>query len=115
MSILNDSIKKLELNSDDVYNETVRLLVKIIDNVLKEPTNKKLRVLQKNNATIAKKILAVNGGLDCLKAIGFIEVVVHVFFFTNQFFCVLFTEWRYFFITGHSTKNAFNVRKGRFR
>lgn len=86
MSFLNDSIRKLELNSDDVYNETVRLLVKIIDNVLKEPTNKKLRVLQRNNATIAKKILAVNGGLDCLKAIGFIEVVCYVFFLqTNSF------------------------------
>lgn len=86
MSLLNDSIKKLEINSEDVYNETVRLLVKIIDNVLKEPTNKKLRVLQKNNATISKKILAIQGGSDCLKAIGFVEVAFASTLFTNQSF-----------------------------
>lgn len=74
MSFLNDSIKKLEFNNENVYNEAVRLLVKIIDNVLKEPSNKKVRLLQKSNATVFRKILTVEGGLDCLRAIGFVEV-----------------------------------------
>lgn len=74
MTLLEQSIRKLELNNEDIYNETVRLLVKIIDNVLKDPKDNKLRILKKSNATISKKILAVQGGLDCLKAIGFVEV-----------------------------------------
>lgn len=74
MSDLELSLKKLESNNDAAYNEAVRLLIKIIDNVLKDPVNKKLRALQKNNATVSKKILAVEGGLDCLVSIGFVEV-----------------------------------------
>lgn len=74
MSLLEFSIKKLESNSEDVYNEAVRLLIKIVDNVLKDPTNKKIRVLQKHNATISKKLICVQGGTDCLKLIGFVEV-----------------------------------------
>lgn len=74
MSSFEDSIKRLEKNSENVYNEAVRLFIKIIDNVLKDPSNKKIRVLQKSNATVSKKILAVQGGVDCLKSIGFTEV-----------------------------------------
>lgn len=74
MSELEFALKKLESNNEAVYNEAVRLLIKIIDNVLKDPANEKLRVLQKNNVTISKRILAAQGGLDCLNSIGFVEV-----------------------------------------
>lgn len=74
MSGLENSIKKLETNGDDVYQEAIRLLLKIIDNVIKDPSNKRVRSLQKNNATVSNKILSVKGGLECLKSVGFVEV-----------------------------------------
>ncbi|KAK4884186.1 hypothetical protein RN001_000457 [Aquatica leii] len=64
---------KIQSNNLTAFEEVVRLLVKIADNIIKDPGNTKIRSLQKNNPTISKKILSVNGGLDCLKLMGFEE------------------------------------------
>lgn len=65
---------KLRANSAEVCDEVVRLLCKIADNITRNPNNPKVRILQKNNSTIKNKILAVNGGLECLILMGFKEV-----------------------------------------
>lgn len=68
---------KLRSNSDQSCDEAVRLLVKIAENIVKDPTNLKVRSLQKGNSTIKNKILAINGGTECLKLMGFQEVCIH--------------------------------------
>lgn len=68
-------ILKLETNSEPIYKEVSGLLVKIADNILKDPSNFKLRTLKKSNAIVSKKILAATGGLECLKLMGFKEVI----------------------------------------
>ncbi|KAF2900718.1 hypothetical protein ILUMI_05459 [Ignelater luminosus] len=73
MSTIKSIILKLQTNSKEVFDEVTRLLIKIADNILREPTNLKIRRLQRNNVTISKKILGINGGLDCLLVMGFEE------------------------------------------
>lgn len=65
---------KLKGNSVEIIDETIRILVKIADNIIKDPLNLKYRTLQKDNITIKSKILSVKGGLECLLAMGFQEV-----------------------------------------
>ena len=68
------TIEKLEENPVNVYEEVIRLLIKIIDNILADPNNIKVRTLKRNNPTVSNKILNVHGGPECLKVIGFQEV-----------------------------------------
>ncbi|CAH1965986.1 unnamed protein product [Acanthoscelides obtectus] len=70
---LENLLENLGKNSPDEINEAVRVLSKIADNILKDPKNSKIRTLQKSNATISKKILALKGGVDCLIMMGFKE------------------------------------------
>lgn len=65
---------KLERNDPEVCKETVRVLLKIADNIIKDSSNRKIRTLQKSNSNISNKILKVNGGIECLKCMGFEEV-----------------------------------------
>lgn len=74
MESLKTVLSKLESNPKVVYEESTRLLIKIADNILKEPSNTVLRNLRKNNNTISSKLLDIYGGLDCLKLMGFEEV-----------------------------------------
>lgn len=67
-------VVKLRSNSVEICDEVVRLLCKIADNIIKNPNNPKVRILQKNNSTIKNKVLAANGGLECLLLMGFQEV-----------------------------------------
>lgn len=60
-------------NSKSESDEALRLLSKIAENILKDPSNTKLRTLQKNNVTVSKKIIPVNGALECLHLMGFQE------------------------------------------
>ncbi|KAF7267653.1 hypothetical protein GWI33_019142 [Rhynchophorus ferrugineus] len=66
-------LDKLGQNSQDESKETVRVLLKIIENILNDPQNPKIRTLQKTNANISKKIMQINGGCLCLKLMGFNE------------------------------------------
>lgn len=67
-------LKTLLENPTEVYNETVRILVKIADNIIKNPHNLKIRSLQKANNIIHSKIINVKGATECLKLMGFVEV-----------------------------------------
>lgn len=75
-----DVISKLQRNPKQIYQEAVRLLTKIAENILHDPSNKKLRTLQKSNPTISKKILSVFGGIECLILMGFEEVCMQIRF-----------------------------------
>ncbi|XP_030766284.1 peptide-N(4)-(N-acetyl-beta-glucosaminyl)asparagine amidase [Sitophilus oryzae] len=66
-------LDKLGENSIETSKETVRILLKIADNILKQPENVKIRTLQKSNHIISKKVLQVNGGSLCLRLMGFVE------------------------------------------
>ncbi|KRT83441.1 hypothetical protein AMK59_4192 [Oryctes borbonicus] len=70
---MDTSITKLQRNPKDIYQEATRLLIKIAENILKNPLNQKLRTLQKSNTTVSNKILDVFGGIDCLVLMGFEE------------------------------------------
>ncbi|CAH1164743.1 unnamed protein product [Phaedon cochleariae] len=65
--------EKLERNPQHVYDDAVKILCKIADNILKAPSDLKKRTLQKSNATISSKVLSVKGGAECLKLMGFSE------------------------------------------
>lgn len=74
--MLSDFIsKKLASNKSDITKEAIRLLIKIADNILKDPNNTQKRSLQKHNAVILNKIIPASGAVDCLKLMGFIEVI----------------------------------------
>lgn len=74
------TFEKLKGNSPEVADETIRILDKIADNILRFPTDTKYRTLQKTNGTIRNKILLAKGGIDCLKLMGFQEVCIFAFF-----------------------------------
>lgn len=75
--MLNEQISRnLASNSLDARNEAIRLLIKIVDNVLKDPKNVKVRTLPKHNPLIINKIISTKGAVDCLKLMGFVEVII---------------------------------------
>ncbi|XP_012157833.1 peptide-N(4)-(N-acetyl-beta-glucosaminyl)asparagine amidase isoform X2 [Ceratitis capitata] len=58
-------------NSKDAYLEATRILIVLMENVLKEPTNPKYRTIRIENKTIKEKLLSVAGIAQLLSAIGF--------------------------------------------
>ncbi|XP_018319742.1 peptide-N(4)-(N-acetyl-beta-glucosaminyl)asparagine amidase [Agrilus planipennis] len=64
---------KLEQNNINTFQEAVRLLTIIADNILKDPANLKIRTLRKNNKIVKAGILDIIGGKDCLLLMGFVE------------------------------------------
>lgn len=80
---IESTVLKLESNPKVVYENVSRILIKIADNILKQPNDLKLRTLQKTNATISQKVLAAAGGLECLKIMGFIEVCTQYCYINN--------------------------------
>lgn len=67
-------ILALEENTEDVYLETTSLLLKLVDNVLRNPSNPKYRSIRLGNPTIANKLLPAVGAMECLFEMGFQEV-----------------------------------------
>lgn len=76
-------IEQLEKNPEAVYEEVSELLLKIANNILKDPSNPRVRILRKSNAIVSKKILQAVGGLECLISMGFKEVGIHKRFFES--------------------------------
>ncbi|XP_037949021.1 peptide-N(4)-(N-acetyl-beta-glucosaminyl)asparagine amidase-like [Teleopsis dalmanni] len=58
-------------NSKDAYLEAVRILLVLLENVLKEPQNQKYRTIRLENKTIKEKLLSLVGSAQLLFAIGF--------------------------------------------
>ncbi len=67
-----DAMRILLNNSETVVEEAVQLLLKIVSNITKNPSEDKYRKLSNTNATFSKKVGTVNGGTQCMEGIGFI-------------------------------------------
>lgn len=76
MSAVNiEAIKCLENgNNHTHYIDAVTILLKILDNIIREPNNAKYRSIRLENKTIKEKLLALVGMRTLLDQIGFIEV-----------------------------------------
>lgn len=66
-------ILALEDNPEDVYLETTSVLLKLVDNVIKNPSNPKYRSIKLGNPTVSSKLLPVVGAMECLFEMGFQE------------------------------------------
>lgn len=64
----------LEENTQALYLETTSLLLKLVDNIIKNPSNPKYRCIRLGNPTVANKILPAVGAMECLFEMGFQEV-----------------------------------------
>ncbi|KAJ8880125.1 hypothetical protein PR048_016588 [Dryococelus australis] len=66
-------VKALEENPRPLYDKTTLLLLKIVDNIIREPHNPKFRTLRLDNAVVIDKLIPVIGAMECLFEIGFEE------------------------------------------
>lgn len=70
-----EAIKSLENgNNQTHYIDAVTILLKILDNILREPNNAKYRTIRLENKIVKEKLLALVGMRALLKQIGFVEV-----------------------------------------
>lgn len=70
-----DAIKKLEDTKNiDYYVDGVKILLNLLENVIREPENPKYRTIRLENKTIKEKLLNLNGARELLIQIGFYEV-----------------------------------------
>lgn len=66
------AVRKLEESADiEVYAAGVNILLKLLDNIIREPQNLKYRKIRLENKTIKEKLLCVPGALELLRVIGF--------------------------------------------
>lgn len=75
-SSLNYEREVLNLEGDNhaLYIDSVQILLRILDNVIREPQNDKYRTIRLENKIIKEKLLCLNGVRELLKKMGFIEV-----------------------------------------
>jgi hypothetical protein len=75
LSALEQAVTLLLQNSFDADSQqTLLVLIKILDNIIAKPGNSKVRTLNPSNPTIQAKLLSRRGGLECLRACGFAVV-----------------------------------------
>lgn len=73
-------VLNLESANRNEYIESVTILLKLLDNVIREPYNDKFRTIRLENKTIKEKLLPLNGVREFLLQIGFTEVGFPFFF-----------------------------------
>lgn len=59
---------------NDSYVNSVSILLRILDNIIKEPQNEKYRSIRLENKIIKEQLLCLNGVRELLGKIGFFEV-----------------------------------------
>lgn len=67
-------VLNLENATNAKYIESVTILLKILDNVIREPQNDKYRTIRLENKIIKEKLLSLHGVRAFLEKIGFVEV-----------------------------------------
>lgn len=67
-------VLNLETANSTKYIESVTILLKILDNVIREPQNDKYRTIRLENKIIKEKLLCLNGVRAILEKVGFVEV-----------------------------------------
>lgn len=65
------AMKKILLNPQADAKNGVITLSKVIKNIIDHPLDEKYRTLKGSNATLQKKLLALSGGPECLRVLGF--------------------------------------------
>lgn len=65
----------IENNPKERYIEGAAILLKLLENVIREPDNPKFRTIRLENKIIKEKLLCLNGIKECLEYIGFEEVL----------------------------------------
>lgn len=77
MTSINEKvIYSLEKNFKSVYIEGISILLRLLDNIIREPDNIKFRKIKLDNKIIKDKLMPVIGIREVLIQIGFIEVKV---------------------------------------
>lgn len=66
-----DCFRDLLENTPDTFNTTGQLLLRIANNIIKEPNKPKYRTLKLSTNTFQAKLLPVKGAVECLFAMGF--------------------------------------------
>lgn len=61
-------------NSSERYSDGVVILLRLLDNVIREPQNNKYRTIRLENKVIKEKLLCLNGIRELLTSIGYEEV-----------------------------------------
>jgi len=69
--VLNSVISVLKSNNEPERNEAVRLLKKILENVISDPQNTKFHALQMGNSI--QKVLSIRGAPEILSVCGFYQ------------------------------------------
>uniref|UniRef100_A0A182R7C5 Peptide-N(4)-(N-acetyl-beta-glucosaminyl)asparagine amidase n=1 Tax=Anopheles funestus TaxID=62324 RepID=A0A182R7C5_ANOFN len=74
MAALNQAlVLALESNPKESYVVAAETLLRLLDNIIREPQNAKYRTVRIDNQSIREKLLSVNGMKQLMLAIGFIE------------------------------------------
>uniref|UniRef100_A0A182Q7B3 Peptide-N(4)-(N-acetyl-beta-glucosaminyl)asparagine amidase n=1 Tax=Anopheles farauti TaxID=69004 RepID=A0A182Q7B3_9DIPT len=74
MAALNQAlVLALESNPKESYVVAAETLLRLLDNIIREPQNVKYRTVRIDNPSIREKLLAVDGMKQLMLAIGFIE------------------------------------------
>lgn len=73
-SIDKGAILKLEKNSSETFVDGVGILLRLLENVIREPGNAKFRTIRLGNKTIKEKLLSLSHIDNALKCIGFEKV-----------------------------------------
>uniref|UniRef100_A0A1B0DG01 Transglutaminase-like domain-containing protein n=1 Tax=Phlebotomus papatasi TaxID=29031 RepID=A0A1B0DG01_PHLPP len=72
-SIVEKAVENLAQKDVEIFCVSVEILLKLLDNVIKEPKNLKYRTIRMGNKTIKEKLLVLSGMKDLLLALGFEE------------------------------------------
>ena len=78
--------KIVDSYSDGYVIDAFELLLKLLGNILKNPTEEKFRTFKKTNETLKKKVLLIKENLQLLKEIGYIEIDSEVLAFNGNNF-----------------------------
>ena len=74
--VLSNGIQQLLENPRDVFLDVTNLLLRFANNVLNDPENIKYRQIRVGNPIVEKRLLPINGTMECLFEMGFEEVRV---------------------------------------
>lgn len=68
------TLLSLEENPREIYLEVTSVLLRLANNVIKNPSDPKYRSIRLANPTVANKLLPAVGAMECLFEMGFKEV-----------------------------------------
>lgn len=67
-------------NTNEVFLDVAKLLIKYADNIIRNPNEDKYRSIRIGNTTFSTKLLPIKGAVECLFEMGFEEAETHLVF-----------------------------------